>query len=76
MDTLIEATRRVEKDHFWFQGFRRFLQPFLLKASQNKPLRILDCGCGTGSNLTVLEEFVYMFGLEITFRGLFYADYC
>ena len=74
MDTLIEATRRVEQDHFWFQGFRRFLQPFLLKASQNQPLRILDCGCGTGLNLTVLQEFGETYGLDITFSGLLHAQ--
>jgi ubiquinone/menaquinone biosynthesis C-methylase UbiE len=73
VDTLIEATRQVEQDHFWFQGFRRFLQPFLLKASQNRPLRILDCGCGTGLNLTVLEQFGETYGLDITFSGLLHA---
>ena len=74
MDTLIEATRRVEKEHFWFQGFRRFLQPFLRKASKNQPLRILDCGCGTGLNMTVLEEFGETYGLDITFSGLLHAQ--
>jgi len=73
VDTLIEATRQVERDHFWFQGFRRFLQPFLLRASQNQPLRILDCGCGTGWNLSVLEEFGETYGLDITFSGLLHA---
>ena len=74
MDTLIEATRRVEQDHFWFQGFRRFLRPFLISASQNQPLRILDCGCGTGLNLTVLEQFGETYGLDITFSGLLHAQ--
>ena len=74
MDTLIEATRRVDKEHFWFHGFRRFLQPLLLKASNNQPLRILDCGCGTGLNMTVLEEFGETYGLDITFSGLLHAQ--
>ena len=73
MDTLIEATRQVENNHFWFRGFRSFLYPFLLEAVGKQPLRILDCGCGTGFNLTILEQFGEAYGLDITFSGLLHA---
>ena len=73
MDTLIEATQQVEQHHFWFRGFRRFLKPFLIQASRNKPLRILDCGCGTGFNLHLLKQFGDAYGLDISLSGLLYA---
>lgn len=73
MDTLIEATQQVEQHHFWFRGFRHFLRPFLIQASQNKPLRILDCGCGTGLNLNLLKQFGKVYGLDLTLSGLLHA---
>ena len=73
MDTLIKATHQVEKHHFWFRGFRRFLRPFLIQASQNKRLRILDCGCGTGFNLNLLKQFGEAYGIDITLSGLLHA---
>lgn len=73
MDTLIEATRRVEQHHFWFRGFRRFVRPFLIGAGGGQPLRILDCGCGTGSNLVVLAQFGKVYGLDFNWNGLRHA---
>jgi SAM-dependent methyltransferase len=74
MDRLLEATARAERDHFWFQGFRRFVQPLLAQATEGVPApRILDCGCGTGHNLTMLRQFGRAYGIDITWSGLAYA---
>ena len=56
MDRLLEATARAERDHFWFRGFRRFVEPLVADAVRRGPPRvrpeILDCGCGTGTTCT------------------------
>src|SRR6516162_590345 len=49
MDRLLAATRAVERDHFWFRGFRRFVTPLVADAVAGRSApRLLDCGCGTG----------------------------
>jgi SAM-dependent methyltransferase len=74
MDRLLEATARAERDHFWFKGFRRFVEPVLADAVRDRrdPL-ILDCGCGTGHNLTMLRRYGRTCGIDITWSGLAYA---
>jgi SAM-dependent methyltransferase len=68
---MLEETYRAEQGHFWFRGFRRFVRPFLLEATSGltRP-RLLDCGCGTGTNLGYLKEFGVPFGVDLTWRGL------
>lgn len=71
MDRLLEATARAERDHFWFRGFRRFVEPLVADAARGKaPLTILDCGCGTGHNLTLLRRYGRAFGMDLTWSGL------
>jgi SAM-dependent methyltransferase len=74
MDRLLEATARAERDHFWFNGFRRFVRPLLRDATRGAAgATILDCGCGTGNNLAMLREYGRAFGIDITWSGLAYA---
>jgi len=73
MDRLLEATARAERDHFWFHGFRRFVGPMLSRAAAGRSMAILDCGCGTGNNLTMLRRHGRACGIDITFSGLAYA---
>jgi SAM-dependent methyltransferase len=68
---MLEETYRVEQHHFWYRGFRKFIEPLLIRATAGKQRpRILDCGSGTGTNLTFLEKYGVPFGLELTWRGL------
>lgn len=71
---MLEETYRAEQRHFWFRGFRRFLRTFLRTATFDvqRP-RLLDCGCGTGANLLLLQEFGIPFGIDVTWRGLQFA---
>jgi SAM-dependent methyltransferase len=71
MDRLLEATARAERDHFWFHGFRRFVTPWLALATAgvSNP-RILDCGCGTGHNLSMLRHYGRAWGIDLTMSGL------
>jgi ubiquinone/menaquinone biosynthesis C-methylase UbiE len=74
MDRLLEATARAERDHFWFRGFRRFMAPLLAEAVRDRAApAILDCGCGTGHNLSMLRQFGQTVGIDLTWTGLAYA---
>jgi SAM-dependent methyltransferase len=81
MDRLLEATARAERDHFWFRGFRRFVEPFVAAAARRygsghtdgRRPDILDCGCGTGHNLTLLKKYGAAYGIDLTWAGLQYA---
>lgn len=73
MDRLLEATARAERDHFWFRGFRRFVEPLVAAAAAGRRPAILDCGCGTGHNLTWLRRYGPAYGIDLTYAGLQYA---
>ncbi len=71
MDRLLEATYRVEQQHFWWKGLRGFVRPLVADATAGRQAaRILDCGCGTGANLVMLGEFGQASGFDASFRGL------
>jgi SAM-dependent methyltransferase len=71
---MLEETYRAEARHFWFRGFRKFVRPLLIQATTGlSSPRILDCGCGTGANLSFLGEFGTPFGVDLTWRGLRFA---
>jgi SAM-dependent methyltransferase len=74
MDRLLELTYRAEQTHFWFRGFRWYVRPEIARAVQGRSApRLLDCGCGTGSNLAMLAEFGEVFGFDLTWNGLVLA---
>lgn len=73
MDRLLEATALAERDHFWFRGFRRFIEPLVADAAGDRRPEILDCGCGTGHNLQMLRKYGRAYGIDLTVSGLQYA---
>src|SRR4051812_51856 len=73
MDRLLEATARAEREHFWFRGFRRFVEPIIAAAAAGRRPIILDCGCGTGHNLALLRRYGSAYGIDLTWAGLQYA---
>ena len=73
MDRLLEATARAEREHFWFRGFRRFVEPLVAAAAAGRRPDIIDCGCGTGHNLALLERYGHAYGIDLTWAGLQYA---
>jgi SAM-dependent methyltransferase len=72
MDILLRATAVAEPRHFWFRGFRWFVTPLVRRATMDrqKP-RILDCGCGTGANIELLNRFGVSYGFDLSEAGLY-----
>jgi len=71
VEHLLRATAKAEARHFWFRGFRAFVTPFLQEAAAGRTdLLLLDCGCGTGANLKLLEKFGRAHGFDLSEVGL------
>ena len=48
----------IDRDHWWFVGRRRIVSALIEKfAPAKRPLEILEVGCGTGSNIEMLQRF-------------------
>jgi SAM-dependent methyltransferase len=74
VDRLLELTYRAEQSHFWFRGFRQYMRPQLARATAGLASpRILDCGCGTGSNLEMLRPYGRAVGFDLTAIGTEFA---
>jgi SAM-dependent methyltransferase len=74
MDHLLRATADAEARHFWFRGFRFFVTPLLRYAVSHRTdtgrPRVLDCGCGTGGNLSLLNQAGRAYGFDLSATGL------
>lgn len=71
VEHMLRVTASAEARHFWFRGFRHFVEPLLRQATAGRPQpRILDCGCGTGANLEFLGGFGRASGFDLTALGL------
>lgn len=63
-------TREVEDKHWWFAGRRMIIKHVLSLLDLPQRPRILDAGCGTGRNLSLLSEFGEVVGLEFDENAL------
>ena len=74
MDHLLRATANAEARHFWFRGFRFFVAPLVRFAATHRndtgSFRALDCGCGTGANLALLNQAGRAYGFDRSTTGL------
>jgi SAM-dependent methyltransferase len=62
-----EEYTRIQDEHWWFAGRRRIIGSVLsrrLPPSGDGGVRILDVGCGTGTNLTELSRFGRVEGVD------------
>ena len=66
MDERFTKTRHAADSHFWYHGFRRFVSDVLSDVAGGRTdLRILDCGCGVGQNMRLLEPYGRVVGFEL-----------
>jgi SAM-dependent methyltransferase len=73
-DRLLALTYQAERSHFWFRGFRQYMKPAIARAVDGVgDARILDCGCGTGSNLEMLRPYGRAWGFDLTSIGVRFA---
>jgi ubiquinone/menaquinone biosynthesis C-methylase UbiE len=71
MSDLLELTGRAEATHFWFHGFRAYMVPQIAAlAAGRRDLRLIDCGCGTGFNLGLLQPYGRVFGFDFSHSGV------
>ena len=71
MDDLLAVTGRAEIDHFWFHGFRAFLNPVVHEACRGRSSpRLVDCGCGTGHNMAWMQRHGRVLGFDLTAGGV------
>jgi len=69
---------QVEGAHWWFVGRRRIIESFLAplcsrlrgELKSDRPLKILDVGCGTGANLEMLSQFGDAEGVDVSAEAL------
>ena len=53
-----ERMAEIDRDHWWFVGRRKILTALIERfRPKTGPLRILEVGCGTGSNIAMLQQF-------------------
>jgi SAM-dependent methyltransferase len=67
----LELTSRAEATHFWFRGFREFITPVIRDITGGRrDLRVIDCGCGTGYNMRLLQCYGRVVGFDLNAHGV------
>jgi len=62
---VFDTMARIDSDHWWFAARRRIIAALIEKQVKPGPgARILEAGCGTGSNLALLSRFGTVDALE------------
>lgn len=65
---------KQEETHWWFKARRRILYTILKKNIPAKQRAILEIGCGTGGNLSMLKEFGRVSAIEMDDYASTYAS--
>jgi SAM-dependent methyltransferase len=55
---------KTQDIHWWYAGRRHILSAVISKLPLNKDAKILEVGCGTGSNLDMLKQHGTVYGAE------------
>ena len=71
---LYQQMRVIEDRHGWFQGRRRIVCALLKKMALSADSKILDLGCGTGGNFSMLASFGEVTGVEMEPRAMKLAN--
>ena len=65
-----DLTHKELENHFYYQGKRKLIKNLLKKANLPQNAKILDVGCGTGSDLKIIEQFGEITVLDINQESL------
>jgi SAM-dependent methyltransferase len=62
----------IEDNYWWYRGFRVLLESLLARyaPADRKDTMILDAGCGTGANLTLLAKYGHTIGVDLSEEAL------
>lgn len=61
-----ESIYNVELNHWWYKVRRKLIHDFFNKYMTNKPLSILDVGCGAGALMKELETYGSVNGVDFS----------
>jgi SAM-dependent methyltransferase len=68
---LYDEFNDIQKRHWWFVGRRRtFIQLIDHYLQKGEPKRLLDIGCGTGSNMESLARFGDVLGIDLSMEAI------
>ena len=56
---------RIQERHWWFNGRRFLIRSVLENLNLEKNISVLEIGCGTGANLSVLKQFGTVYAAEM-----------
>jgi SAM-dependent methyltransferase len=68
-----QTAAKLQTDHWWFVGRRRFVRTAMRHLLPSLPYRILEVGCGVGANLSWLANFGKVSAVEPDSLALEYA---
>jgi len=64
-EAIYHKNAAYEDRHWWFLGRRSIIKKVLDDLSLPNKARILEVGCGTGGNLSLLSQYGEVFGVEL-----------
>jgi ubiquinone/menaquinone biosynthesis C-methylase UbiE len=77
-DEEYEKMYRFEEKNWWYQGRRELVLDIIHRIKINfndKQIKILDAGCGTGINLKSFQEYGTVIGLDYSKEALSYCKF-
>ena len=64
-EEIYHKTAAYEEGHWWFKGRRCIIEKVLHDLSLPSKPKILEMGCGTGGNLSLLSQYGEVYGVEL-----------
>ncbi len=72
-DDSIHRLFEYEDNYWWFKVTRDFLDNYLQSLDRSRSIKILEIGCGTGGNLSLLASFGEIYNLDLNLKALTYC---
>lgn len=72
-EAIYHKNAAYEESHWWFKGRRCIIEKVLNNLSFPSKPQILEMGCGTGGNLSLLSQYGEVYGVELDDFAINYA---